>query len=184
MQKERVKEAPMDKMKVFFAITLGLLLLGGPASTVCGQKAADDILAGLTTAHVRVSYSEDGLLRESGQERNQLAADMERQLADTGLKLVSREEFERLLSSRGYPIGLLDLEVRVSKISGMDIRIFFVSLKLQQLSYVARKPVLRFLAPTWDATNAGTADDFNAVKKTANEVIGRFVADYKAENPK
>jgi hypothetical protein len=174
----------MDKMRVFFVFTLGLLLLGGPTPAVYGQKAAQDILAGLTTAHLRVSYSEDGMLRESGQERNQLAADLERQLADTGLKLVSKEEFERLLSSRGYPIGLLDLEVSVSKISGVDVKIFSVSLKLQQLSYVARKPVLRFLAPTWDATEAGTADDFNAVKKRASELAGRFVADFKAENPK
>jgi hypothetical protein len=174
----------MDKMRVLFAIALGLLLLGSPASTVFGQKAAQDILAGLTTVHVRIFYSEDGSLKETGQNRNQLAVDLERQLADTGLKLVSKEEFERLLSSRGYPIGLLDLEVRTSKISGVDIKVFSVSLKLQQLSYVARKPVLRFLAPTWDLTEAGTADDFTAVKKRVNEAVSRFVADFKAENPK
>ncbi len=174
----------MDKKSVFLVVALGLLLLGSPASSVYGQKAAQDILAGLTTAHVRIFYSENGSLRESGQERNQLAADLERQLADTGLKLVSRDEFERLLSSRGYPIGLLDLEVRTNKISGVDFKIYSVSLKLQQLCYVSRKPVLRFLASTWDITDAGTADDFNGVKKRVNEVIGRFVSDFKSENPK
>jgi hypothetical protein len=174
----------MDKKRFFFVVALGLLLLGSPASSVYGQKAAQDILAGLTTAHVRIFYSEDGSIRESGQERNQLAADLERQLADTGLKLVSRDEFERLLSSRGYPIGLLDLEVRTNKISGVDFKIYSVSLKLQQLCYVSRKPVLRFLASTWDITDAGTADDFNGVKKRVNEVIGRFVSDFKSENPK
>jgi hypothetical protein len=174
----------MDKKRVFFVITLGLLLLGSPASTVFGQKAAQDILAGLTTAHVRILYFEDGSARETGQERNQLAADLERQLAGTGLKLVTRDEFERLISSRGYPIGLLDLEVRTNKISGVDFKIYYVSLKLQQLSYVARKPVLRFMAATWDITDAGTADDFNGVKKRVNETLGRFVSDYIAENPK
>jgi hypothetical protein len=174
----------MDKKRVFFVITLGLLFLGSPASAVFGQKAAQDILAGLTTAHVRISYFEDGSARESGQERNQLAADLERQLADTGLKLVSRDEFERLISSRGYPIGLLDLEVRTNKISGVDFKIYYISLKLQQLCYVSRKPVLRFMASTWDITDAGTADDFNGVKKKVNETLGRFVSDYKAENPK
>jgi len=174
----------MDKKRVFFVVTLGLLLLGSPASTVFGQKAAQEILAGLTTAHVRILYFEDGSARESGQERNQLASDLERALADTGLKLVSRDEFERLVSSRGYPIGLLDLEVRTNKISGVDFKIYFVSLKLQQLCYVARKPVLRFMASTWDMTDAGTADDFNAVKTRVKEVVNRFVSDYKSENPK
>ena len=174
----------MAKKRIFFVMTLVLLLLGSPASTVFGQKAASDILAGLTTAHVRVLYFEDGSLRETGQERNQLASDLERQLADTGLKLVPKDEFERLLSSRGYPIGLLDLEVRTNKISGVDFKIYYVSLKLQQLCYVARKPVLRFMASTWDITDAGTADDFNAVKKRVKEAVDRFVSDYKSENPK
>jgi len=174
----------MDRKRVFFVVTLGLLLLGSPASTVFGQKAAQEILAGLTTAHVRILYFEDGSARESGQERNQLASDLERALADAGLKLVSRDEFERLVSSRGYPIGLLDLEVRTNKISGVDFKIYFVSLKLQQLCYVARKPVLRFMASTWDGTDAGTADDFNAVKTRVKEVVNRFVSDYKSENPK
>jgi hypothetical protein len=174
----------MDRKRIFLVITLGLLLLGTPASTVYGQKAAPEILAGLTTAHVRISYFEDGSARESGQERNQLAADLERQLADTGLKLVSKDEFERLLSSRGYPIGLLDLEVRTGKISGVDFKIYYVSLKLQQIAYVARKPVLRFMANTWDITDTGTADDFSGVKKRVKEAVDRFVNDYRAENPK
>lgn len=174
----------MDKKILFFVMALVLLFLGSPAATVFGQKAASDILAGLTTAHVRIFYFEDGSLKETGQERNQLVADLERQLADTGLKLVSRDEFERLLSSRGYPIGLLDLEVKTNKISGVDFKIYYISLKLQQLCYVARKPVLRFMASTWDLTDVGTADDLNAVKKRVKEVVDRFVSDYKSENPK
>jgi hypothetical protein len=174
----------MDKKRAFFVITLGLLLLGSPASTVFGQKAAQDILAGLTAAHVRILYFEDGSARETGQERNQLAADLERQLADTGLNLVSRDEFERLISSRGYPIGLLDLEVRTNKISGVDFKVYYISFKLQQLCYVSRKPVLRFLASTWDMTDAGTVDDFNGLKKRVNEAVARFVSDFKSENPK
>ncbi len=176
----------MNKKRTFFVMALVLLLVGGLASTSTGfgQKAAPDILAGLTTAYVRVSYFVDGALRETGPERNQLAADLERQLADTGLKLVAKEEFEKLISSRGYPIGLLDLEVRMKKISGVDFKTYYVSLKLQQVCYVARKPVLRFMASTWDITDSGTADDFNTVKRSVKEAVDRFVSDYKSENPK
>jgi hypothetical protein len=174
----------MDKKRVFVVVTLGLLLLGSLASGAFAQKAAPEILAGLTTAHVRLSYYEDGSARGAGQERNQLAADLERQLADTGLKLVSSDEFERLVTSRGYPIGLLDLEVRTNKISGVDFKMFYVSLKLQQVAYIARKPVLRFMASTWDYTETGVVDDFSAVKKRVNEVVDRFVGDLRSENPK
>ena len=174
----------MNKKRIFFVMALVLLLLGGPASAGWGQEAAPDILAGLTTAYVRVFYVVDGSLTETGPETNQLAADLERRLTDAGLKLVPKEEFDRLVSSRGYPIGLLDLEVRTNKISGVDFKLYYVGLKLQQLSFVARKPVLRFMASTWDITDSGTADDFNAVKGRVTEAVDRFVSDYKAENPK
>lgn len=174
----------MDMKRVLWAMALVLLLLGSLSSSAFGQKAAEDILAGLTTAHIRIFYSEDGSLKETGQERNQLAAGLEQQLADTGLKLVSRDEFDRLVSSRGYPIGLLDLEVRTNQISGVDFKMYYISLKLQQVSYVARKPVLRFLASTWDITDVGTADDFKAVKRRVKEAVDRFVTDFRGENPK
>jgi ribosome maturation factor RimP len=61
---------------------------------------------------------------------------------------------------------------------------YYVSLKLQQVAYVARKPVLRFMASTWDLTETGTVDDFSAVKKRVNEILDRFVSDFRSENPK
>jgi hypothetical protein len=109
---------------------------------------------------------------------------MERKLAETSLKLVSKDEFDRLISSRGYPIALLDLEVRTGKISGVDFKTYYISLKLLQVAYVARKPVLRFMASTWDMVDTGTADNLNAVKERARQAVARFVDDYNEENPK
>jgi len=74
--------------------------------------------------------------------------------------------------------------VRTNKVNGIDSKIYYISLRLQQVCYVARKPVLRFFAPTWDVTDAGLADDFDAVKKLVKESVGRFVSDYRSENPK
>lgn len=174
----------MNKKKIFLMMALTLLLLGTLAPAGYGQKAAPEILAGLTTAYTRVSYFEDGSLKSSGPEGRQLALDMERQLAETSLKLVSKDEFDRLISSRGYPIGLVDLEVRTGKISGVDFKTYYISLKLQQVAYVARKPVLRFMASTWDMVDTGTADNLNAVKERVRQAVARFVDDYNAENPK
>ena len=172
----------MDKTKLFFLIVL--TLVASPVINAHAQKLGDDLLAGLTTLSLRVQYSDESGSKLSGTESTQLLSDTERQLADTGLKLVSSADFERLVSSRGYPIGVLNLEVRTNKVSGIDSKIYSISLKLQQVCYVARKPVLRFMASTWDITDAGTADDFNEVKIRVNETLGRFVSDYKAENPK
>jgi hypothetical protein len=174
----------MDKKRLFFFAFLVLTFLGTPVFTVHAQKMGDELLAGLTTVCLRVQYSDESGLKATGTESNQLVSDTERQLSDTGLKLVSKDEFERLVSSRGYPIGLLDLGVKTNKINGVDFKVYYVSLKLQQLAYVARKPVLRFMASTWDITDAGTADDFNAVKKRVKEAVDRFVSDYQSENPK
>ena len=174
----------MNQKKTFWMTALTLLWFGFPASAASGQIAAPEILAGLTTAHTMVSYFEDGSPKSSGSEARQLASDLERQLAETGLKLVSRDEFDRLIASRGYPAGLVDLEVRTGKISGMDIKTYYVGLRLKQVAYVARKPVLRFMAATWDYVDTGTADDFNAVRGRVRGAVARFVADYLAENPK
>lgn len=172
----------MDKKKLLFFVMLTLLV--SPVLDARAQKMGDQLLSGLTTVCLRVQYSDDSGMKATGTESNQLISDTEPQLTDAGLKLVSKDEFERLVSSRGYPIGLLDLQVTTNKISGVDFKIYYVSLKLQQLCYVARKPVLRFMGSTWDITDAGTADDFNAVKKRVKEAVDRFVSDYKSENPK
>lgn len=172
----------MDKKRLFFLVMLTLLV--SPVLNAHAQKLGDELLAGLTTLHLRVQYSDDSGVKSTGPEANQLLSDTERQLADTGLKLVSSTDFERLVSSRGYPIGVLNLEVRTNKVNGIDSKIYYISLRLQQVCYVARKPVLRFFAPTWDVTDAGLADDFDAVKKLVKESVGRFVSDYRSENPK
>ena len=174
----------MDKRRIFLVMALALLGLATLAPAGYGQKAAPDILAGLTTAYTRVSYYEEGSLRNSSPEGRELASDLDRQLGEPGLKLVSRDVLERLVASRGFPVGLLDLEVRTSKISGVEFKVYHISLKLQQVCYVARKPTLRFMGSTWEITASGTADDFNAVKGRVRQAVARFVSDFNEENPK
>jgi hypothetical protein len=171
----------MDKKKLFLFFMLTLLV--SPVLDAHAQKLGDELLAGLTTVYLRVQYTDESG-RSTGPESNQLLTDTERQLADTGLKLVSSTEFERLVSSRGYPIGTLNLQVRIDKVTGIDAKVYYISLRLQQVCYVARKPVLRFFAPTWDITDAGLADDTAAVKKLVKDAVDRFVSDYRSENPK
>ena len=172
----------MDKKKLFFFVILSLLV--SPVFDAHAQKMGDELLAGLTTVCLRVQYSDESGLKATGAESNQLVSDTERQLSAAGLKVVSSSEFDRLIASRGYPIALLDVEVRLAKVKDMDLKIYNLSVRLRQLSYVARKPTLRFLGGTWDVTDYGTMDNFSFVKQRLNAVIARLVSDYKSENPK
>ncbi len=172
----------MGKKKLFFFVILSLLV--SPVFDAHAQKMGDQLLAGLTTVYLRVQYSDDSGMKATGAESSQLVSDTERQLSEAGLKIVSSSEFDRLIASRGYPIALLDVEVRIAKVKDMDLKVYNLSVKLRQLAYIARMPTLKFLGGTWDITDSGTMDDFSFVKQRLNAVIVRLVSDYKSENPK
>jgi hypothetical protein len=172
----------MGKKKLFFFVILSLLV--SPVFDAHAQKMGDQLLAGLTTVYLRVQYSDDSGMKATGAESSQLVSDTERQLSEAGLKIVSSSEFDRLIASRGYPIALLDVEVRIAKVKDMDLKVYNLSVKLRQLAYIARMPTLKFLGGTWDITDYGTMDDFSFVKQRLNAVIVRLVSDYKSENPK
>jgi hypothetical protein len=172
----------MDKKKLFFFVLLTLLV--SPVFDAHAQKMGDQLLAGLTTVYLRVQYSDESGMKATGSESSQLISDTEQQLTDAGLKVVSSSEFDRLIASRGYPIAMLDVEVRLAKVPDMEVKVYNLSVRLRQLSYVARMPTLRFLGGTWDVTDAGTMDNFSFLKQRVNAIVSRFVSDYKSENPK
>jgi hypothetical protein len=172
----------MDKNKLFFLALLTLLV--SPVLDAHAQKMGDQLLAGLTTVQVRVQYYDESGMKATGTESNQLIADTERQLTDAGLKVVSSSDFERLIASRGYPIALLDIEVRLAKIADTDMKIYNLSVRLRQLAYIARMPTLRFLGGTWDITDAGTMDNFSFVRQRLSGIISNLVSDYRSENQK
>jgi hypothetical protein len=172
----------MDKKKLFFLVMLTLLV--SPVFDAHAQKMGDQLLAGLTTVYLRVQYSDESGMKAAGSESSQLISETERQLTDAGLKVVSSSEFDRLIASRGYPIAMLEVEVRLAKVKDMDLKIYTLSVRLRQLSYVARMPTLRFLGGTWDVTDYGVLDDFSFLRQRLSAVISNLVSDYKSENPK
>jgi len=172
----------MNKKKLFFFVMVTLLV--SPVLNAHAQKMGDQLLAGLTTVNLRVQYSDESGMKATGTESSQLVSDTERQLSDAGLKIVSPSEFDRLVASRGYPIALLDVEVRLGKVKDMDLKVYSLSVRLRQLSYIARMPTLRFLGGTWDVTESGVVDDFSSIRQRLSTIISRFVSDYKSENPK
>ena len=172
----------MNKKKLVFLLLLTLFV--SPVFEAHSQEMGDQLLAGLTTVYVRVQYSDDSGMKATGTEPSQLISDTQRQLTDAGIKVVSSGEFDRLIASRGYPIAMLDIEVRLDKIKDVDLKIYNLRVRIRQLSYIARMPTLRFLAGTWDVTDAGVADDFSFLRQRLSGILSQLVSDYKSENPK
>jgi hypothetical protein len=177
----------MDRKK--FALTLAVFLcvcnysslLFADIQRVSGVEGA---LAGLTTVYPRVQYYEDGALQETNSDKIQLQSEVESKLIDAGFKLVGAEEFHRLVASVNYPIAMLDMEIRMSKIPDLELRAYVVSIKVKQAVFLSRKPVIRFMAPTWESMDFGAAKDFPFVGSVAKDAFGRFVQDLQAQNPK
>ncbi len=175
----------MDGKKGWLLAVLLFLCLSGSASSLFGQsQGSEAVLAGLTTINIRIQYFEDGSLQASSSERAQLQSDAEGLLTDAGLKLVDAGEFDRLVSARSYPVAMLDMDVRMSKLPETDLHTYLLSLKIRQGAFLSRKPVVRFLASTWESTDFGAAKDFAFVKGVAKEALGKFVQDFRAQNPK
>lgn len=178
----------MKRMNLLVFALMMTLCSGGLATGVSAQiqriSGADNALAGLTTFYPRVQVYDDGTAKEAGQAVSQLQSDLERMLSDAGYKLVAMDEFERLVASRSYPIALLDVEARMSTIPNSELKAYILSVKVRQAVYLARKPVVRFMASSWESTDFGAAQDFGFVRGVARDAVGRFVQDLQAQNPK
>ena len=165
-----------------WVLMLFLLMIPGPAALA--QKQADSSLEGLTTIHVRVQLKSDSDGKGSGLTADALRGDAEGVLADAGMKVIPQDEFERLLRSRGYPVALFDLDARVTKLSDMDFHIYNLNFKVRQAALLVRKPVVKFLAPTWELNSFGTTDSPPTLREKVKQAATQFVQDFKAENPK
>ncbi len=165
-------------------VMLMFLLLTTPIPTALAQRQADSSLEGLTTIHVRVQLKSDSDGKSSGLRQEQLEGDAEGLLADSGMKVIPQEEFDRLLRSRGYPVALFDIDARITKLSGTELHIYNFNFKVRQAVLLVRKPVIKFLAPTWEFNSLGTTDSLPALREKVKEVVAQFLQDFKAENPK
>jgi len=173
--------------KIFFILTLtAFLSVTGPASVLSAEfqriSGAEDALAGLATLQPRIHHYQDGALLETSPAVLQIQSDVERILSDAGIKLVGKQEFDRLVASRSYPIGRLDVEVRTAKFQETDLMTYVLSVKVRQAVFLARKPVVRFLASSWESIDFGAAKDFSFIRSLARDALGRLAQDLQAQN--
>jgi len=166
---------------LYCILTLLFLLIPGHSSFA--QRQAESSLEGLTTIHVRVQLKSDSDAK-GGPTAEQFQSDVESLLEEAGLKVVSQEEFERLLRSRGYPVALFDLDATITKPSDVDFHICIFNFKVRQAVFLVRKPAVKFLASTWELNSFGTTNSLPALREKVKQAANQFIQHFKAENPK
>lgn len=159
--------------------------LGNPASAVFAQnQGAHAALSGLTAIHPVIRYFEDAAPRPRAAAATQLQSDVERILSDNGIAITDSAEFDRLVGARNYPIAMLQLDLRMANHPDQDMKSYLVSCHIRQPVFLSRKPVVRFLATTWESTDFGMTKDVAFARGVAKEALGRFIQEWRAQNPK
>ncbi|MGD2124446.1 MAG: hypothetical protein PVG99_00110 [Desulfobacteraceae bacterium] len=173
----------MDRKKLLWILVLVPFLWQSPLFMGLAQSQSNPSLGGLTSMYVRVQPQE-GSQETTGINLDQLRADTEEQLSKAGITILPQQEFERLQRSRGYPLALLDVDIGVFPIQGVDLKMYSISIRVRQSVFLSRKPVIRLWAPTWEMRDTGTTDDVASIPERVRGAVSRLVGDYQSENPK
>ena len=162
-----------------------LLLMGTSVSPALAQGGGNPGLEGLTSIYVHVLPHEGPGDHQKEMEGYRLRYEVERRLSDAGMKILSEEEFQRLLPSRGYPLALVELRTKTVPVpvKDLDVLVFTVILKLRQSVMLARKPIVKVLAPTWELSDTGAAKDLAGMKERVMMAVSALVRDLQSSNP-
>lgn len=176
----------MERRYLGVAFALFLLVLGSGIPPVFAQGGPNPGLEGLTSIYIQVLPHDGPPDHQREMAGYRLGYEMEQRLSDAGMKILTEEEFQRLLPSRGYPLALVELRTKTVPVpvKELDVMVFTVILKLRQSVMLARKPIVKVLAPTWELSDTGAAKDLAAVKERAMMAVDGLVRDLRSSNPK
>ena len=145
-------------------------------------KGMDTTLKGLRGIFVQV-VPVGPETREKGFIDHQLKKDAEQQIWDAGIKTLTIKEYDRLKRSRRYPLARLDLTTSVHDIKGKDVMVFDIVVQVRQVVFLARKPVINIMAPTWEKRKLGYSESLPLIHKEVRKAVTRFIDAYTAANP-
>jgi hypothetical protein len=173
----------MDVGHHAFRVALAWLL---PLLMVCAvapdAPAADyqrDLLDGVKSVHVQVDRRIEG-----GIDGDQLQEEIERRVADAGIRVLSSEEYGKFRMSKGYPFARLDVSVRAD-----DLETGAGAFTLYQIAVVARQKVMldrnariKIMAETWERRVMAVDAGAEAITQQIMEGVDGFVADLQSAN--
>lgn len=173
----------MGKKCLFFFALLFLFGLPGFLAQVFAQDAAVESLFGLKAVRVEVKPMEGSDARVQEIDLAQVLAQTEEQMTKAGLTILPEDEYLRLRRSYGYPLAFLEVLVGVFPIPDSDLLIYAGHVRLNQVVYMARRPVLKFLAPTWEFRGFGATNDVPSLRERIKEIVAKLVQDYQSAGP-
>jgi hypothetical protein len=164
-----------------------IIVLFIPAVLVPLGFAADNenltaSLVGIRNIYVSVRPIDNPIVTEAGIDENLIKELAEKQLRKAGIRLLSQEEYNRYKMTLRYPLALLELRLTVHEIEGMDAAIADLRVRVMQVAFLSRKPIVQINAPSWEVQEIGVVRDPSFLEEALKKSLDQFIHDYFSEN--
>jgi hypothetical protein len=176
----------MDRKLRWFTVFIMVLFVGRVdafAKAGVYSEMNSETLRGLRSIYVRVAPI-DIKIEQEGFTTARILRDTERQLQREEIKLLPEEEFSRLRRTRNYPLGRLEIIVTVKHIKEGNEKIYNIIVRLSQIVFLSRAPVIKLFAPTWESQTIGYSEDLSAVTDGVKAGVEEFISAYMSVNSK
>ena len=176
----------MSKTMRWFAFLIIVLFvwMGDAFALARGAGEIDGTtLRGIKSIYVQISPINAGIAQE-GLSTAKIQRDTERQLEKAGIKLLSEKEFIRLKQPRNYPLGRLEVILTIKDTKEDNGKIYNISVRLTQIVFLSRAPVIKLFAPTWESTIIGYSHNLDVISDGVREGVEEFINAYLSVNPK
>ncbi|MBW1786025.1 MAG: hypothetical protein JRK53_05310 [Deltaproteobacteria bacterium] len=173
----------MNRRHRNFRIAIGCIL---PLLMVCvlapSAPAADynrNLLAGVKSVHVQVDRGIEG-----GIDGDRLQEEIERQVADAGIRVLSSEEYGKFRMSKGYPFARLDITVQSDELGtgAGAFTLYRIAVVARQKVMLERKARIKIMAETWERRIMAVDAGAETIKRQIMEAVDRFISDLQSAN--
>jgi hypothetical protein len=165
--------------RIAFGWLLPLLMTCVFPPSVPAAETGRSLLEGVKSVHVQVDRRIEG-----GIDGDRLQEEIERRVADAGIRVLTSEEYGKFRMSKGYPFARLDVTVRAD-----DIETGAGAFTLYQIAVVARQKVMldrnariKIMAETWERRVLAVDAGAEAIKRQIMDGVDGFVADLQSAN--
>jgi len=170
----------------FFVLGIIPAVLAFPFQSRAGaadRVDATDTLAGVKAVYVQIQPIASNLGNDRGLMRR-LKRNTENQLRKAGIELLSEKAYSRLSRTEQYPLARLFIALSIYNTGRMDEKMYSIAVQARQLAFLARKPVIKLMSPTWEKRKIGIEDNPEVVVGLVANMIERFIGDFKMANPR
>ena len=140
-------------------------------------------LNGIKKIYVSVRPIENPIVIQAGLDENQMKALAERQLRKAGVELLSTEEYNRYKMTLNYPLANLEIRVTVHEVEEMDAAIADLTVRVMQVAFLSRKPIIQINSSSWEVREIGIGRDSSFLEEALRKSVDKFIHDYFLENP-